>query len=393
MQIFAVLLSMALGIGISAEALPSRTHWDLNDVSILYPLPQQNELDFLLKTEAQGRGGALLPLSVLSRIPLLSPFQKGHEQVETLRVVSVRIDPCFPGAGGSCRRQIRMVWQPLVPSPAWGVMTIDAALHSFYDLNDRDFASLITELAALKARAPISTLGQALDVHPVLKAEGLNGPFAQALQAIWLKYAGRDNLTKMTFMAVRGRSLLWSFGGWDVDTSGKMEHIRIARFDRGPDGSPNGVLTQVFVNQSEAGDDFVKSVIAPAPLSGESLGFLLRGAADIAEARDRDAILFALNSAHAIENPRSHSPETMDCVSCHIAEPVRAFAETRFPLLAQLSWNQGAVFQDSAFNLAHTTRIHTRNLRAFGYFEERPAISRRTISESAAVARILNSLR
>ena len=86
--------------------------------------------------------------------------------------------------------------QPLTTDPTTqGVITQDAAIHLFYDLDEATWADVLARLAALKAIAGSSTSGAPLGVHPTMQAQGLTGPYAQALAAAPVLLPTRETRT------------------------------------------------------------------------------------------------------------------------------------------------------------------------------------------------------
>ncbi len=61
---------------------------------------------------------------------------------EKLRVVGIRVDPCFPlmPPATGCQAQVRMVWQPIETDGNGQTRFIDAAVHTFYNLSDLEFS-------------------------------------------------------------------------------------------------------------------------------------------------------------------------------------------------------------------------------------------------------------
>lgn len=92
-----------------------------------------------------------------------------------------------------------------------------------------------------------------------------------------------------------------------------------------------------------------------------------------------------------IENPKLHSPATMDCAHCHIAEPLQIWLNDKYKARPT---TESAYVQEfkGKHNLSNTTRKndHNKSLRAFGYFGELPSINQRVINESAEIADELN---
>lgn len=137
-QLMAVLFALFLGFQAQAASL--------NDYSILLPLPHQDQLKLVLGPQSQGSRGVLLPTRLSKGLPALVPGFGDKDEIvaERVRVVAVRLDPCFfEGVGPiKCQAQIRMVWQPLLLDRRVP-MTQDAALHTFYNLTDADRKSVV----------------------------------------------------------------------------------------------------------------------------------------------------------------------------------------------------------------------------------------------------------
>lgn len=391
MNFFAIVPLMVI-CGVLSAASMAKAAWDLNDVSILYPLPATMESQGLIQPEDVGRGGRVISQDHLDRVPRMSPFQTVEEERAGLRVLSIRIDPCFAAETLFCRRQIRLVWQSLGFSAIGNITTIDAAIHTFYDLGERDFHSFLNEWTALRYKHGAFSRGMPLGVHPVLLSQGLEGRFALELKKLILRYVGAANLTQVTFMLVRGPGIFWSFGGFEVDARGAVKNVKIPYLTEKQS-------RQGFANHSMSGEDFVRAQVAPVAASGSFLGVLLQGIDSLQGKGHEPGILSNLKSIHEIEDPRVHSPGTIDCVSCHVAQSARAFGERLFPSISALAQSERAPYINRDYNLTQydpgsdnqESSRHTRNLRAFGYFGSTPAISRRVINESAEVARLLNT--
>ncbi|WP_374029713.1 hypothetical protein [Bdellovibrio bacteriovorus] len=166
-----VLLASIL-VSFTAEA-----RWELNDVSYLLPLPAKIGSDPLLGIDAPGKGGALIPRQFLGTIPPLTPVMTEGQVAESLRAIAVRVDPCFPlPTPQACQKQIRIVWQPLEIGFRNRVNAVDAALHSFYVLDDTEFKKVLKDLAAWKKRFNVDTDGLPLQIHPAWAQQGVDSP-------------------------------------------------------------------------------------------------------------------------------------------------------------------------------------------------------------------------
>lgn len=348
----------------------------LNDVSILFPLPAAGDIDELLTPTSNGERGPLLPAERYSRVPKLHVFQSPEQTYGLLRVVALRIDPCFV-TGPECRRQIRLSMQPVVYDEFQEVVRADdAAIHLFYDLSESDFSALVEELRGATAAASVSTAGP-LRVHPILAAEGPRGPFAQRLKAAVLRYAGGANLTRLTFMQLQNFNVNeWVFGGFNVDGDS------LVPIDVIDAGSQRQRFINVFLQSEE---DFVASV-DPRPLGADDVSLLFNSTN--ARAASEEAIAAAERAALRIENPDVHTTETVSCVACHTATQTRLWTERSLGRNTEGHPDRFTAAADLTLT-SETTRI-PGSLRAFGYLHQRVAISQRTVNESAAVAAALN---
>ncbi|MBX2988017.1 MAG: hypothetical protein KF802_08970 [Bdellovibrionaceae bacterium] len=349
--------------------------WDLNDLSILMPLPANGEEQLMLHARSPGQGGVLMPPPVYEALPgIVVGGDKQAIYERFLKVVAVRIDPCFAEgtAPRNCLRQIRLVWQPLKAAPN-GWSTHDAAIHTFHVLDENQWSSLLTSLRELKTKGFLAT-GLPLQVHPVLRAQGYRGPYWKELSRLLLSFCGPQNLWRATAMTVNPMGNVWVFTGFNVN-QGQLQRIQIARLQR--------PAQSVFVNIRDV-SEFIMD-ISPAPENEIPLLTLVRDSKTAQKVKPEAEIAEAVRRAVIFENPRLHNPGTLDCASCHIARNVGLWAQERYP---RWSWNQlfGKELYRGPGQLSNTTRQNRRvdALRAFGYFEKDPIISQRVINESSA---------
>lgn len=359
---------------------------DLNDVSFLFPLPAPNAEAQLLGLDDTGPKGALLPRALFDGLPVIVEGADAGALYAEARVVSARVDPCFPGAtppaAPTCVKQVRLVVQPVRFGGAdagFAETTDDATLHLFYTLDDATFTDVHRALWRLKDRAGDATAHQPLDVHPVMKAEGLGGAYASQVKDLVLQHCGAQNLSRVAFMSVANFGRAWRFGAFDV-VNGALVADTIPRL--------NGLTAQ---NVQELGTpEFRNGSLIPSP-PGDDLDVLLsESSMRLADPRTLER---ALTSALRIEHPERESPKTIDCGSCHVASRARRHAETyRGVDISQ--W-------DDAFHAAPRFDLRRVDgaaddptaLRAFGYFGNRSALNQRTINESAVIAEALSASR
>ncbi|MBX7099665.1 MAG: hypothetical protein K1X89_18250 [Myxococcaceae bacterium] len=365
--------------GVDAGHLDGGLAYDVNDVSFLFPLPAFTLHGELLPLGASGPKGALMPKALYDQLPL-----KVGEYGE-IRVVGVRVDPCFPGstppAAPSCVKQVRLVLQPIVSSetidggaglPGLSV-TQDHALHLFYVLDDVQFAAVTQGLRELKAIAGSTTNGKPLDVHPVLQAQGPGGAYWQRLNALVTQVCGEQTLVRAAITALTPPDR-WVFQAFNLQGSTLVADEIPRAF---------GHTSQAFNEQGST--EHRAGVLTPSP-AGDDLDTLLSWR-EVAQTDDF-TLNSAIDSALFIEHPAKSSPKTIDCASCHVASRARAAAEVQRQKPSAGNPNR---YTAPGFTLDRVDAAGNdpRAMRAFGYFGRLSALSQRTINESAEIAKAL----
>ncbi len=378
------LMVCAVSVATTGIAKGEPRRWDLNDVSYLFPLPSVGEpASLLLGAKASGRLGQLIPEALHKKLPdLLRGGSATTKTYNQLRLVSFRVDPCNPVSleDRTCRRQVRMVWQPLVKEEfddgqtAW--VTEDAGFHTIYEMGTEEFKGLSTELQKLKDSSGVSTTRKRLDIHPALQSEGLAGPFMKGLNRTLLKFCGADNLKRVTFMQLNGRGNVWSFGAFNVK-DGALVDSSIPRID---------AHLQTFFNGDDRPREF-RAALVPAPPGRDVFNQFIENQVPITT-EDSPLLKKAMQASDRIENPTIHSSQTIDCATCHISQSVRSWIQREFKDFYRDAANHPWIYRNSSFNLVNRSPVRalTNNVRAFGYLNTEVAISQRTINESAAVA-------
>jgi hypothetical protein len=368
-----------------AQANPK---WGMNDVTIIYPLPHYpHEISQLISPGTEGLGGSLLPEKYFQRLPVINQGEPRHLTYRNLRVVAVRIDPCF-SFKGECLPQVRLVWQPLNKS-SYGSSTRvglleakDAAIHTLYTFTPASFQTFLERYAELKDSNARDMSLEPLQVHPVLARQGLDGAFAQGLMELLADHIGEQNLWRVTAMSTFVGGDQWEFQGFNISEEGAHE-IRIPR--------THGATRQLFSVSSLTHNDFSNGQLTPAPLGNDNLQTLLRDSRF--QPSTSSPLMRELGlSVARIENPNIHSPETMDCVSCHAAQAAGSVLLNRLPWLRNDPQHIEASFSSPSPLLnVGSLQGNTQILRALGYFERHLILSRRVINETARVVERLNS--
>ncbi|MCU0809634.1 MAG: hypothetical protein MUE59_01120 [Thiobacillaceae bacterium] len=359
----------------------------MNDATIVYPLPRSaGEMNQLLAPQDAGPGGALLPLKYWRRIPSINQGEHSTRTYGNLRLVAVRIDPCFKFRG-DCLPQIRFVWQPIdkavygSASPH-GLEAKDAAVHTFYTLQPDEFRRFVSDYQQLRSSMPMVAMDAPLQVHPLMQKQGLGGAFSRGFRQLLLNYCGEQNMWRVTSMSTLVGGDKWEFRGFNI-VDGKPVEIVIPR--------TGNARAQSFFVSLVSDREYRNGRISPAPLGEDNLNLILRDSRAI-NARDADTLKDLGASVARIENPAIHSPETMDCVSCHSTQVAGTLLFGNVPWLSRDPQITRHAFRSSSPLLQSlaTTRNIPRVFRALGYFEKTPILSRRVINETAVVVSQLN---
>ncbi len=355
----------------------SPLNWQLWDVSVLLPLPQSSsEIPMLLSPRDLGVGGPLLPSKATDPMPrIVGRMQNADVLRDHMKMIAFRIDPCFQSGHNVsiCNRQIRFVWQPVVEKAA-KITTLDAAIHSFYELDPgqwQSFLSAYNKIRASHSRSPES----ALQIHPLMAKEGLSGSYWQQMRELLLKYCGEKNLSRATVMTVEAHEDQWVFTGFDIQGD-SVEAMTIPGI---------GTTGQTFMTTLLEAKEFIASIM---PINFPEIGLWFFDNSQVARQQfsEKDFQKWSRDLLK-IEDPRQHNPGTVDCISCHTASTVLIWQKENFP-----KWDWKKLSIDNGYtssrNLENITdaKARSNHLRAFGYQRNDPRFSQRLINESAAVA-------
>ncbi len=378
----------------------------MNDVSILFPIPTDGGVTRagLLAASASGARGTLLPSNLYDAVghvigntftPPIAPGSTGEAMYADLAVVAVRIDPCFASLapdphGTGCANQLRLIFQEMVLFNTGIDGPNDSALHVFYSLTRAELESLVRSVIALRQASSGSAQLGPLQPHPDMVKEGLNGAFATGLRALVLKYAGAQNLVRVTKMSANDGVFAWTFSGFDVTTPGAASITPMVI----PTLLPDAGSSQTFL-RNFGPNEGMQGRFEPETISPDDLAPLAN--ADVANTLDAGTRQAAFDALVRVENPTRFTPNTIDCASCHLAMPTALY--NAGPLFGiSEAGNANAFTADARFVPAGAT-VPTLdvtgafNLHAFSYAgAENPEISQRTVNETAAIVAYLNTL-
>jgi len=373
-----------IGFNLNAGDI-SRETLNINDVSILFPLPKQRNVD-LLKLDDVGFGGQLLTKSVYDNVVGTLIGTITENLYPKIRIVSLRIDPCFESmdlGSEKCIKQIRIVGQPTVIDPGTAnTTTLDGAIHLFYELTQNQFNQIIEGLKKLKKEVALDYSDTPLSVHPAMEAQGLEGSFYSGLKPLLLKNIGDQNLVKITFMRRGTAGDAWEFGGYDRTKNGDFKPFTIPVI---------GIENEFFSTRS-------MGVLGQRLIPREStLGANIRGHFPVKFLRtsrienlNNEEFLLGLQKLLRIENPTKFNSGTVDCVSCHVAGHTLKYVENYSGISTENDINRFNIPESVNGKLMDQTQSFPKSLRAFGYFLDLRAISQRTVNDSAVVVDFLN---
>ena len=373
-------------------------NFNLHDASILYPPPSKlGDLGLYLGL-SNGKATLLNPSafeaikrsSSHSDVTISSELSTRVFDYTNWRVVAFRLDPCQKSPKvADCQGQIRLVAQPMLkplagekPLISHELFAADFAMHLIFNLSPEKVKEAIQGLNELKVKYSPSTQGLPLGVHPAFLG-AKRDEFAGKLNSFIQSFAQEQNLSMTAFLgssvAVTGsQPFKWSF------TALKMENNVVSPFK-----IPNSQDSVMRFFLAEG--DGPQGILPLPPLHSDALAPALDNVRMFGEdtSYPKDAISRALR----IENPKFHTVDSVDCVSCHIATTVRV------PIEAQLFGDKGIEsndrYQNSRHNLARDPNFLTGPLfvHNFGFINNEAIVSQRTINEAAEVADFINSMR
>ncbi|HEY7375482.1 MAG TPA: hypothetical protein VIF57_25215 [Polyangia bacterium] len=336
---------------------------DMNDVTILVPLPKSTAAPVLLNGGTLADDGtAMVPRTLVDRLAK-TDLGLPSDLYNRLQLVAVRFDLCDRHLPGACPEdedaRMRLVFQPIVDPPA----ALDVGFHAFYAIRNDEIAGAVAALRELAGIAPPQA--GALRVSPALSAADPE-PYAGKLRAFVKRYGGDARIVRLTMNAQSfvSNALRWVLRGAEkqgdafvdipiVGTSDTSQSIVLA-------GNPSYSVTPM--------------TDTPPGLLG---AITMTTFVNADEAKQRD-YLAALAAA---DNPMSHTAETVACVACHVSTVIMS-ARTGAsidPLTLPGRYTSKFDLSIANGNSAQTTTT----LRAFGYLRTQPMISQRVVNDTA----------
>jgi hypothetical protein len=333
----------------------------------LYPLP--DSIDLLIQPAEQAAFGPLFP-------ERLFPTAIGPVDVDTsyrdMRLIALRLDPC--SARKACNAEVRAIFQPVVLGPRGELTVADGAIHVFYGMSRAELVLFLEQILGLKkAHGHGIPYGSTLGPHPILVAGGLEGDFARELHALVLEHLGESRIERFTEfnhqIPVRDR---WDFYLFErVDADLVRQPIPTTTTDEQQ-------VTGTHTDPLHAGGI---AIVSP-PLESPVIAVV-----DENRPPDvTDAIRSGFARAIELQNPTKQTSESIDCVSCHLAEGARRVGDAEYGLTTT------AAFQsDRSLEYQRDLRAVT-NLHMFAYVGRNVSVTQRVANESAVTAEALQQL-
>jgi len=342
---------------------------DMNDVTILAPLPPSSATPVLLRgKDPADDGTAFVPRQLFDQ--LAAGRELGSSPVldaatyDRLQLIAVRFDLCDRHLPGVCPEaedaRMRLVFQPLHLDG----LADDAGFHAFYTVRADEISGAVAALRELAMVAPAQS--GALRVSPALRAANPE-PYATKLRAFVKRYGGDSRMVRLTMNAqpqLFGQ-VRWVFRG--------VEKIGDAFVDMPlVGGSATDISQSVILDGSSY--DVTPITDTPSGLLG-AIRQTLFDAANAAKQRDY------LSALAAVENPLTHTAETVACVACHVTTFVtstRATSASFDPLTLPARYTSKLDLSTAA-GMSSTDR----GIRALGYNRQQPMISQRVVNDTA----------
>ncbi len=372
LKIFSFLLILFCGPHV---LLAEKTTFSLNDVSILLPLPQNGDDAQEMLAGLELHQG-LLPLSFFDELPpLILNAVDESAALHDLRLISLRIDPCFQdfALDGplACRKQIRLIFQPMIIQGD-SFTTQDAAVHVFYEFQTEEWIQILQMWKTLRISQQLSS---ALSVHPTIAREGYHGPVWKKLKSILVNFCTPNKISRLTLSAVNRQGFHWLFQGITKNSSGLLEPLAIPGLSHS--------RQSYFVSLGRL-SDFKSGGIHPLPENLPMIRDFLKDSAKTFTNVPQVQVTKFVQEFVDFENPKKIQTGHLDCARCHVAHQIRSWGEQK-----QLN-----ILQDftSLWNLQNTSTqsFGVNRVRMFGYFGREPQISQRVIHETALTVDQLN---
>ena len=399
---------------------------DVNDVSILWPMPDSMEgVENLIALDSPASDGDIVPDAVFTKLMAEAQtvevsgskisFPVGvANQRHAWKVVGIRVNPSALGTNPAVLAQagtvpgIRLVVQPVIMNNG-KVVVHDFAAHVVFNYlanaqppfqpDKAAFGAVVKDLQELKEflrAAGVVTESAKLGVHPGLAAKvpGLN----DRLKALLKKHLNRQRLQVISFMGIPGGFEPWIFFKVHVGPGDVLVRQNVSGHF-GPASPTSQMLA--FVGSKRV--DPATVLDAQAAKEGFGISTAILFASDIDTRLDETLLPEATalpqqqwklrDVADLIANPFIHNTSNTDCVSCHTES-------TRRKLIPNLKSQEGITFKLPAGISGvdeNLLPVDKWNVRDFGWGFNfttnkgfHPTITQRAANEAAESADFIN---
>jgi hypothetical protein len=362
------LLVCLAGCGDNLEPAADYDHVvDAADVSILYPLP--DSIDLLIQPSEQAAFGQLFPEPLFPTV--IGPVDIGVSYGD-MRLIALRLDPC--SARKTCSTEVRAIFQPVVAGPDGKLTVADGAIHVFYGMPQAELVSFLKQILTLKkAYGAGIAYGRTLGPQPILAATGLDGDFARELHALVLEHLGESRIERFTEF----NHQIPALDRWDFYLFERVA-ADLVRQPIATTAADEQQVTGTHTDPLQTGGVVMVSPPLDSPLI-----------AVVDENRPPDVtdeIRSGFARAVELQDPTKQNSESVDCVSCHLAEGARRVGAAQYGL------STTAAFQSDR-SLAYQRDLGAvTNLHMFAYVGRSVSVTQRVANESAVTAEALQRL-
>lgn len=360
---------------------------DLNDITILLPVPPRGQENQLIKTTDLTQSGQ--PLFPADKLFVgfeldIGTLGRTANQTQGFRVIGIRVDHFMR------QLYINLVWQ----KPENGGIFTQASIHSSHTI--QQLPMFLGKLEALNSRLKRGPRNGRipLQVNPTIKTEGFSGPYYQELKKIIMGHI--DPAKRVTFRSFRRSDTSSGFAGWDLPIDetkpSTLQFMTIPEFQSVKEPFrnwqtyiPGGYLdirNKLFSN--------IMSVGGFPPFNTKHFQPLIEDG-ERAKTMSERSLLEMIGRANMVENPRIIPGIVQtECLSCHFAQPVRSMTKKLRPELPYDQFSEKLIFKSTAFNIENFSPAQRNNVTmALGYVENTAVWSQRVINETADTLEML----
>jgi hypothetical protein len=409
-------------------AVTGQSTWDVNDISVLYPLKSHGagEPGKLIRID-QGPGLVSQKqfddmLELLLRDFKLDYRTGGQARLMNERnkwaVIGMRIHTCMQRtAKDPCLETVNVIVQPVIGDES---STAEFAMHLIY-VPGKSSLELLREMIKIRettsgASGAESVIGAPIGVHPILdKRGGLDSAFAKALRDEFIfKNLSHQKLVGMAAIFVEPDRLQpWVFLTADARNMTSVKNSSIFVFDPATSVNDCGVqLPQArqICRRDIATGQILDSEEKQAQSPGNSLNvgitpaglpfvdnFLSLALKDTTRSFDliQSHLTMWQDVFNRIENPRQIGGEETNCASCHRTHTDRIRFRNVFKLDPAAGPNaflvQATAGCTTGTSVQENRGIKTFNVRNYGYLHHDPIVSRRVQNETLLVCETLKA--